>query len=63
MTHPLRDRTAIASIGHTEYAKTIERPEKVLALEAILAALADAGLAPDAVDGLSCYTMEATEEI
>jgi len=63
MTHPLRDRTAIAGIGHTEYAKAIDRPEKVLALEAILAALADAGLSPDDVDGLASYTMEATEEI
>jgi acetyl-CoA acetyltransferase len=65
MTGPLvlRDRTAVVGIGETEWAKAIDRPEKHLALEAITAALADAGIEPDEVDGLASYTMEATEEI
>jgi acetyl-CoA acetyltransferase len=67
MTDPsdvaLRDRTAIVGIGTTEWAKSIDRPEKRLALEAITAALDDAGIHPGEVDGLSSYTMEATEEI
>ncbi len=64
MDEPLliRDRTAIVGVGHTEYAKSIDRSEKRLALEAILAALADAGIAPYEVDGLSSYTLETTDE-
>ena len=59
----MRDATAIVGIGNTEYAKALDRPEKVLALEAILAALDDAGIDPADVDGLASYTMEGTEEI
>jgi acetyl-CoA acetyltransferase len=60
--HPLRDRTAIVGLGQTEFAKSIDRSEKRLALEAILAALTDAGIAPHEVDGLSSYTLETTDE-
>jgi acetyl-CoA acetyltransferase len=59
----MRDATAIVGIGATEYAKAIDRPEKRLALEAILAALDDAGIDPAEVDGLGSYRMETTEEI
>jgi acetyl-CoA acetyltransferase len=59
----MKDSTAIVGIGQTEFAKAIDRPEKHLALEAIKAALDDAGIAPTEVDGLSSYTMEGTEEI
>src|SRR5438034_444500 len=48
----LRDRAAIVGIGHTEFVKDIGRPERVIALEAITAALDDAGLSPADVDGL-----------
>jgi acetyl-CoA acetyltransferase len=58
-----RDRAAIVGIGQTAFAKHLEAPEKVLALEAIAAALDDAGIAPAEVDGLSSYTLETTEEI
>src|SRR5438045_1664484 len=59
----IRDRTAIVGIGQTEYAKAIDRSEKRLALEAISAALDDAGIAPHEVDGLSSYTLETTDEV
>ena len=58
-----RDRSAIVGIGQTEFAKHLEPNEKVLALQAISAALDDAGIAPGEVDGLSSYTLETTEEI
>jgi acetyl-CoA acetyltransferase len=58
-----RDRAAIVGIGQTAFAKHLEPSEKVLALEAISAALDDAGIAPGEVDGLSSYTLETTEEI
>lgn len=60
---PMQDATAIVGIGTTEFAKTIDRSETHLALEAIRAALDDAGIDPGEVDGLSCYSMETTEEV
>src|SRR3954453_18837695 len=59
----IRDRTAIAGVGQTEFAKAIDRSEKRLALEAIKLALDDAAIAPAEVDGLSSYTLETTEEV
>ena len=40
----IKDRTAIAGIGQTEFAKALDRSEKRLALEAIELALDDAGI-------------------
>jgi len=59
----VRDRTAVGGSGTTEFAKQLESSERRLALEAIAAALDDAGIAPGEVDGMSCYSMESTEEI
>jgi acetyl-CoA acetyltransferase len=58
----IKDRTAIAGIGQTEFAKSLDRSEKRLALEAIKLALDDAGIDPSEVDGLASYTLETTEE-
>src|SRR5580658_2148158 len=60
---PLQDAAAIVGIGQTEFAKQIDRPEGQLAAEAVVAALADAGIAPSEVDGLSSFTMETTDEV
>ncbi len=54
---------AIVGIGQTEFSKSIGRPERTIALEAIRAALDDAGLEPEAVDGLVCFDMETTSEV
>lgn len=59
----LRDSTAIVGIGQTEFAKQIDRPETQLAAEAVVAALADAGIDPSEVDGLCSYTAETTDEV
>ncbi len=48
----LRDRTAVVGIGETAMTKRSGRSELELALDAIEAALADAGLTPDDVDGM-----------
>ena len=53
----------MVGIGTTEFAKSLEPSETTLALTAIKAALDDAGLSPSDVDGMSCYSMESTEEI
>jgi acetyl-CoA acetyltransferase len=47
-----RDRCAIAGIGTTEYSRDSGRSVLSLATQASLAALADAGLSPDDVDGI-----------
>ncbi len=53
--HPLRDRAAIAGVGRTEYSKNSGVSTLTLALRAITAALADAGLTPADVDGVACH--------
>jgi acetyl-CoA acetyltransferase len=61
---PIKDRAAIVGIGQTELAKRIDRAsEAQLAAEAVKAALDDAGISPSEVDGLSLFSMEATEEV
>ncbi|HWD55647.1 MAG TPA: hypothetical protein VG346_11015 [Acidimicrobiales bacterium] len=62
MSHPLADATAIVGIGQTEFSKAAGRSETQLASEAIVAALDDAGLAPQQVDGLVSYTIDPVEE-
>src|SRR5437763_5732842 len=47
-----RDRTAIAGIGTTEYSRQSDRSVLSLALEAALAAIADAGMSVHDIDGI-----------
>jgi acetyl-CoA acetyltransferase len=54
---------AIAGIGATEFAKDSGRSELRLAVEAVRAALDDAGLRPSDVDGLVTFTMDDNAEI
>jgi len=63
MTGKLRNQAAIVGIGATEFSKDSGRSEMTLAVEAVTAALADAGLAPRDVDGLVTYTMDNNPEI
>jgi acetyl-CoA acetyltransferase len=55
MTHPLRDRTAIAGVGYTEFSKNSGVSTLTLALRAIMAALEDAGLSASEVDAVACH--------
>lgn len=59
----LKDRTAIAGIGQTKFAKMLPESELAMACVAIKEALDDAGLSPSEVDGLSSYTMEMNVEV
>ena len=59
----IKDRTAIAGIGQTAFAKRLDPTEAELACEAIVAALDDAGIAASEVDALSSYTMETNDEV
>ncbi|MGV9754243.1 lipid-transfer protein [Streptomyces tricolor] len=64
MTAPgLKDAVAIVGIGQTAFARQLAEDEKTLACRAVLAALADAGIAPGEVDALASYTMEETDEV
>lgn len=60
---PLSSAAAIVGIGATEFSKNSGRSELQLACEAIIAALADAGIDPAEVDGLSTYTAETNGEV
>lgn len=59
----LRGRTAIVGIGQTEFSKDSGRGELQLAAEAVLAALDDAGLGVDDVDGFVTMTIDPTEDV
>jgi acetyl-CoA acetyltransferase len=55
VTHPFRDRAAIAGVGTTDYSKDSGVSTLTLALRAITDALADAGLGIGDVDGVACH--------
>ncbi|MEU7020714.1 lipid-transfer protein [Streptomyces sp. NPDC048717] len=59
----LGGRAAIAGIGATAFSKDSGRSELTLAVEAVHAALDDAGLAPGDVDGMVTFTMDTSPEI
>ena len=54
---------AIVGIGATEFSKDSGRSELRLAVEAVRAALDDAGLTPEDVDGMVTFTMDTNPEI
>ena len=53
---------AIAGIGETDYSRNSGRTELALSLQAILAALADAGIEPRTVDGLMKWWVDTSTE-
>ena len=59
----MKDRTAIAGIGQTPFAKSLPETELELALAAIRAALEDAGIGAWEVDGFASFTMEPNVEV
>jgi acetyl-CoA acetyltransferase len=63
MSRSFARQTAIVGIGATEFSKDSGRSELQLAGEAVRAAVADAGLEPSDVDGLTTFTMETNSEI
>jgi acetyl-CoA acetyltransferase len=56
-------KTAIVGIGATEFSKDSGRSEVQLASEAIVAALDDAGISPNEIDGMVTYSHEESFEI
>jgi acetyl-CoA acetyltransferase len=62
MSVALAGRAAITGIGATEFSKDSGRSELRLAAEAVKAAIADAGLTPQDVDGLVTFTQDNNHE-
>lgn len=63
MNELLRRKAAIVGIGATEFSANSGRSEQRLAAEAVLAALEDAGLGPNDVDGIVNSDFDATNQI
>lgn len=59
----LSGKAAVVGIGATEFSKESGRSELQLSVEAVRAALADCGLEPADVDGLTTFTMDTSSEI
>jgi acetyl-CoA acetyltransferase len=59
----LKNETAIAGIGLTEFTKHSGVSELSLAAQCIKAACDDAGIRPAEIDGLVTYTLDSTDEI
>ena len=57
-----KSKVAIVGIGETEYSRESGRSELVLTLEAIMAALEDAGINPHEVDGLMRWSVDTSSE-
>jgi acetyl-CoA acetyltransferase len=61
--HAFAGTTAIAGIGATEFSKDSGRSELRLAVEAVAAALADAGIDPGEVGGMVTFSSDTNPEI
>ena len=58
----VREKTAIVGIGETEFSRNCGRSELQMACEAILAAVEDAGLNVEDIDGIVNYTLDSAEQ-
>ena len=63
MERTLKDQSVIVGIGQTEFTKNSGRSELALAAECVNRAIADAGLKPSDIDGLTAFTLDTTDEI
>ncbi|HVN38268.1 MAG TPA: lipid-transfer protein [Myxococcota bacterium] len=63
MSITLKDQAAIVGIGATDFSKNSGRSDLQLACEAVRAAIADAGLKPSQIDGMTTFTMDLTDDI
>ena len=63
MARTLKDQAVIVGIGQTDFSKNSGRSEMQLAAECVKAAIADAGLQPSDVDGMTAFTLDTNDEI
>ena len=62
-THSFAGETAIVGIGATEFSKKSGRSELRLAVEAVKAAIEDAGITPDQVGGMVTYSSDTNPDV
>ena len=63
MTANFGGKSAIVGVANTEFSKNSGRSETQLAAECVRDAIADAGLKPSDVDGMTTFTMDTNDEI
>ena len=63
MTRSLHDQAVIVGIGQTDFSKASGRSELQLAAECVKAAIADAGLKPSDIDGMTSFTLDTSDEV
>jgi acetyl-CoA acetyltransferase len=63
MTMSFAGKTAVVGIGATEFSKNSGRSTLRLAVECCDAAIRDAGITPDMIDGIVSYTVDENPEI
>src|SRR5436190_6948282 len=63
MARALRDSAAIVGIGQTQFTRGAGRSAVDLVSEAAVAAIADAGLQPQDIDGMVTFSIDATDEL
>jgi len=63
MSITLKDQAAIVGIGQTDFSTNSGRSDLQLACEAVRNAIADAGLKPSQIDGMTTFTMDLTDDI
>lgn len=63
MVANVKDKAVIVGVGNTEFSKDSGVSELSLAVQAIKAALDDAGLHPSDIDGMATFTMDSNDEI
>ncbi len=63
MSISLNNEAAIVGIGQTDFSKNSGRSELQLAAECVKAAIADAGLKPSDIDGLTSFTLDTSDEV
>jgi len=63
MRATIKNQTAIAGIGATEFSKKSGKSDLQLSAEAVKAALDDCGLTPRDVDGMTTFSLDFSDEI
>ena len=63
MVANVKDKAVIVGIGNTEFSKDSGVSELSLAVQAVKAAIDDAGLKPSDIDGMATFTMDTNDEI
>jgi acetyl-CoA acetyltransferase len=59
----VKDKAVIVGIGNTKFSKDSGVSELSLAVQAVKAAIDDAGLKPSDIDGMATFTMDTNDEI